>query len=265
MSTLLSSMPPQPRAGAAFSEFTKQWLANRPKIYDPSKHRRILCFGDSLTAGYQLMGHLFTPYAAFLEKMLREKYSTASSTKKDFCVDHVGLSGWTVVDMANSLTNTTAVDCVDRDWCGGLSSYLNAAAEHSPVKYDIVVILGGTNDLGEILSKNCSIEQFLTSLRQLYVAAKQAGCKVIAIPVPEHGQETEFPRVKQLRNQINQYIQQLESTGLVDAVVSLDDGFEHNTAAGRAKMDDALHWNESGYEALAERVFRAVTEVVQKE
>ena len=49
------------------------------------KHASILCFGDSLTAGYFANGSEFHPYAGTLQRILG----------RATLVEHCGLSGWT--------------------------------------------------------------------------------------------------------------------------------------------------------------------------
>jgi lysophospholipase L1-like esterase len=49
------------------------------------KHASILCFGDSLTAGYFANGSEFHPYAGTLQRILG----------RAALVEHCGLSGWT--------------------------------------------------------------------------------------------------------------------------------------------------------------------------
>ena len=69
--------------------------------------QRILCFGDSLTAGYYNNGDDFHPYSILLSNLLGNVE-----------VDHIGLSGITVEEMVEQIDNSNCVDCVDRVWNG---------------------------------------------------------------------------------------------------------------------------------------------------
>lgn len=85
---------------------------------------KILCFGDSLTAGYSRYGMLHFPYAVHLNEPLQKAFP---STKVH--VDVEGMSGAQV-----------------RGQYTGRLSRVCAKAKDSP--YDWIIVLGGTNDLG---------------------------------------------------------------------------------------------------------------------
>ena len=108
------------------------------------KSLRVLCFGDSLTAGYTKYGYEHYPYADHLRVGLQHMLSSS-----DIQVEVAGLSG---------------------DQVQG--QYLNRIKAKCPIteerRYDWVIVMGGTNDLGwgqpperiyEGLSKsnNCSL------------------------------------------------------------------------------------------------------------
>lgn len=85
---------------------------------------KILCFGDSLTAGYTSWGMQHFPYAVHL----RDKLSAALPTTK-IHVDIEGMSGAQVR--------------------GQYTGRLNRACEKARDEpYDWIIIMGGTNDLG---------------------------------------------------------------------------------------------------------------------
>ena len=86
---------------------------------------RILCFGDSLTAGYTHYGLEHYPYSDYLETTLQKFLPSTKIT-----IDTAGLSGDRV--KAGLFLRRIEGNC--------------AKAAKNP--YDWVIILGGTNDIG---------------------------------------------------------------------------------------------------------------------
>ena len=85
---------------------------------------KVLCFGDSLTAGYSMWGMHFHPYANHLERTLQGAFP---STSIKIAVE--GMSGAQVRGQYTGRLN-------------------RACREAKNEPYDWIIILGGTNDLG---------------------------------------------------------------------------------------------------------------------
>lgn len=89
------------------------------------KTLRILCFGDSLTAGYSGYGSFHYPYAAQLRSRLEDAFPATEVT-----VDVSGLSG-------------------DRVIAGRYLQRIKGMCDkNKDTPYDWIIVLGGTNDLG---------------------------------------------------------------------------------------------------------------------
>ena len=90
----------------------------------PSSSLKILCFGDSLTAGYSRFGMLHYPYSEYLRGKLQ-----AAFPWMDIHIDVEGMSGAQVQGQYLGRLNRACVK-----------------AKHG--FYDWIIVMGGTNDLG---------------------------------------------------------------------------------------------------------------------
>merc|ERR1719327_192047 len=95
---------------------------------------RVLCYGDSLTAGFYAGGRKFSPYGAALEEAM-----TAQGLDAE--VQIMGLSGHQGSQMVAELeAPVTAADITGRRG-KGLGHILD---EEGP--FDLVILMAGTND-----------------------------------------------------------------------------------------------------------------------
>jgi len=97
---------------------------------------RILCYGDSLTAGFCQGGRQYQPYAASLAEAMM---MGGAACEVGVC----GLVGHTARSMINELSSSFCRDITGRPG-KGLSRILD---EETPI--DLVLLMVGTNDLGQ--------------------------------------------------------------------------------------------------------------------
>ena len=209
----------------------------------------LVCFGDSLTAGYQRIPYTDDqqedmPYGDFLQKWV--------ATRAQIVV--TGVCGEVTGDMVKRFSRDVVI--------------------HRP---RVTVILGGTNDLGigvepVRISKN---------LETLYRLAMEAGIQPVGVTVPSIRVETEElgmaglkksgsepsipPWLKahivqriELNRQISKMCRAL-TIPCVDLFAETAEGPEQLLASRFSS--DGLHFNTVGYETFARLVWRHVLEI----
>jgi len=196
----------------------------------------IICFGDSLTAGFQSptpenpLG-TETPYGRFLQELIGP-------------LARVSVSG-----ICGELTGEMAM------------RFRSAVLAHQPA---YVVILGGTNDLGW----NAAPADIMRNLLKMYELAGAAGITPIPVTVPSirmgadlHGEEGRrwFAQHLDRRRQLNGLIlRYAESKGL--AALDLFGATVEPETQQLAVIysNDGLHLSTTGYRLVAERLHRDV-------
>uniref|UniRef100_A0A8H7TKU5 SGNH hydrolase-type esterase domain-containing protein n=1 Tax=Bionectria ochroleuca TaxID=29856 RepID=A0A8H7TKU5_BIOOC len=119
------------------------------------KTLHILCFGDSLTSGFCNFGLDERPYSARLQQRL-----TAEFPGREIHVYTDGEPGELVLNGS---------------WDARLRADLNKR------RYDWVIMLGGTNDLGSVISE----DRILEALEDRWAKVLSKGGKLLALTVPE--------------------------------------------------------------------------------
>jgi len=134
-------------------------------------HPRVLCYGDSLTAG--LAGNFVKTYAP---------YSARLSELLSCPVDHVGLCGMTTSDMTRMIDQSKAVDVKNNEWKDAGLGFALRRAQDEGRPYTAVVIMAGTNDL-----QKSSSQEIVSNLMRLHDQVRRAGAVSVACAVPKHG------------------------------------------------------------------------------
>lgn len=129
--------------------------------------RRILCYGDSLTAGYCDGGRSFAPYGNALERSLTD---AGTACEVSVC----GLSGHTAKRMATELCAANA-----RDICGRVGRGLQRVLDED-ASPDLVVIMAGTNDLGH----GTPPEEIVSHVARLHAACHARDIPTVALTAP---------------------------------------------------------------------------------
>ncbi|MFO0773498.1 MAG: SGNH/GDSL hydrolase family protein [Nitrospiraceae bacterium] len=204
----------------------------------PPTDPTIVCFGDSLTAGFQSpcqdnpMGRE-TPYGDILQERLGRRVQVVIS----------GVCGELTGEMVMRLS---------RD-----------ALRHRP---RVVVILGGTNDLGW----NADVGEVMRNLVTLYERTSAVGAVPVPVTVPsirladaegaDHREvvaylATHIGRRDQLNRLIRDYAER-KGLGLCDLFAATSDGESRQLAA--LYCNDGLHLSTAGYRRFADVLYDEV-------
>merc|ERR1719468_1187095 len=136
-------------------------------VSNPMGRRWILCYGDSLTAGFCDFGHGFEPYGKTLAENLPSCVVTAC-----------GLSGWTAKEMIMEKNSSNCCD-VAGNVGKGLSLILS---ESLP---ELALILVGTNDLGfATCQTDLTAERILNRVKYLHSLCHRRGVATVAFTPP---------------------------------------------------------------------------------
>lgn len=196
----------------------------------------IMCFGDSLTAGFQSptadnpQGDEM-PYGRFLQELVGPAV-------------HVSVSG-----VCGELTGEMAM------------RFRSAVLAYRPT---YVVILGGTNDLGW----NAAPSDIMRNLLKMYEQASAAGIKPVPVTVPsirvgdDHSDAEGrrwFADHLDRRHQLNRLIlRYAESKGLAACDLFSATAEPETQQLAARYSNDGLHLTTAGYRLMAERLYRDV-------
>jgi acyl-CoA thioesterase I len=192
----------------------------------PSLPLSIICFGDSLTAGFRSPTREDplaedAPYGSFLQDRLRERAVVKVS----------GVCGELTADMALRFPRDVVAQ---KPW--------------------LTVILGGTNDLGWHIPAG----EIFRNLQTMYEQASASGIHVVAITVPSiRGDDSYIPGRYELNALIPEYCDKA-SFPWVDLFTATAEPTTGRLA--QAYSNDGLHLTVAGYQLLADLLYQQVFE-----
>lgn len=197
--------------------------------------RRILAYGDSLTAGYRSGGERFSPYATALAAAL------AASAPADLWV--CGLSALSAAELLAGLEAPRISDSAEREGPG----LCRALEVLSP---DLALLMAGTNDLGG----GATAAEILEALQGLHSACHDRGVRTVALSVPPCAGVLEFRRYRQSWEALNRALGEWASAEEASGrVLFVDTGRLVPFAYGSELWEeDNLHLSEAGSRCLGE-------------
>ena len=209
------------------------------------RQHRVLCYGDSLTAGTTCSDYVPYPYAPHLEAMLKDDRVV---------VRHVGLPGWTTASMLEQI-----------DGPAGLRTAVRAIQMQA---LSLVVILAGTNDLAyygddgdEGDGASVLVDEITNNLLKLHRIAWECGVpRTLAVAVPPSGYQAINKEARRIVAEINGRLRET-SEGCTMAYTPFPFPFEEG---GENWDDDGLHFTPTGYRMLGENLAPVVRRILQE-
>jgi len=228
---------------------------------------RVLAFGDSLTEGFTDGGRTFAPYTRRLECLLLEKVQAGEDScgggqgkGKKVVVDNRGKSGEFSMTMVNRIRKVLG------------------EADRAGIRYDYVILLGGTNDLGTTQTA----EDIQDNLRSMYasvlgglaveddpteaalpgdgVTGVTSSTRLVVMTVPE-AKSTFGPGYQRKRTTVNDFIRAFAAERSDRVVLfDLERTIPYSSLTDEQKVeylplwDDTLHFSVAGYERIAEHL-----------
>ncbi|KAJ5979744.1 hypothetical protein N7481_007042 [Penicillium waksmanii] len=182
----------------------------------------ILCFGDSLTAGYYNYGEHYHPYAEKLKEILQPVLPTTEIT-----TDVAGLPG----------------DLV----CSPGLFVSRISEQMTKKRYDLVIFLGGRNDIGY----GKSSDNIYDGLKKCWMMALTTGAKVLALTILDCA--AKFARTDENRNEVNRLILAHQEDRFF--AFDLCAAIPYHSASKEFQnkiFDDGLHLTPDGYDLMGE-------------
>ncbi|KAJ5246410.1 SGNH hydrolase [Penicillium chermesinum] len=198
------------------------------------KQLRILCFGDSLTAGYHSWGIGAHPYAAKLKQTLETALPNLEIESK--------------------------VDGVPGDLVVPPGSFLRRIQDDCKTQWDWVIFLGGTNDLGY----GKTPEEIYAGLQTSWNVALDAGAKLLALTVPECAVRSE--QLIGRRAELNELIlshgqDRFHAFNLHEKIPY----FSSSPEFTRDVFDDGLHLTPKGYDLMGNVIGQHLARLLRDE
>jgi len=206
---------------------------------------RIICYGDSLTAGYCDGGDHFEPYGRALANAL-----ALADVSCDVSI--IGLSGRTACEMADGLDFLSMKDVLG---CRGRG--LARALDEGHYQ-DLALIMAGTNDLG----KNGHPESIVEHLWRLHEVCHARGVPTIALTVPPAAWSSQGRMLDArlfIAESLAIKVEGCKGTSNADCVAIVDPGdLVPYSSTSLFWESDGLHYSQSGSRELGMRLVPTV-------
>lgn len=230
--------------------YTLRLALNRAKT---KRVINILCFGDSLTAGSFDVASEKTstpkrhPYSIALKKYFDEHVpaKNGEDVRPMYEVHTAGIPGERAVDQ--------------------MRPRLKKRLRSSAIKYDWVIILGGTNDLRKYLNSSSTgdFTSIFNALLELHEIAHKLGGRTVAVTIPDRECRVAGTclHLKKMQYQINEHLRDFAFQNKGDVVLA-DLAKEVVFSRDGKLFIDWVHFTPQGYDKMAEVIYKSMKEYV---
>ncbi|MCJ1369236.1 hypothetical protein MMC20_000446 [Loxospora ochrophaea] len=223
---------------------------------------KILAFGDSLTEGYTDFGLTFHPYAPALKQKLLSL-----------------LPRWKVAVDVNGQSGDTVLSSLGGSFLQRLQISCPPSGTRTP-KYDLVIILGGTNDLAYMTNDPEGPAKIFEELGVCYDHVLRSGASLLCLTVPERaidGRTSKLAeRARSARLKLNELIagfavnHQAREAGtpnvfmmdLAKKVPFPQNAGEDEDQDASVWSPDGLHMSSQGYDFVGEELARFIHSIL---
>ena len=220
----------------------------------PNNCHAIVAFGDSLTDGTFTTLNGFDRWPDVLQRLL------ISEGRSDVAVLNAGIGGNQVLSPMS----------IHEPWRGGPAAMERLERDVLSLSgIRTVVWLEGINDFSD--NGNAAVEEVKAGMKQVVQRLRAAGIRVIGATLPSAFKSTRqghgHPLQNEKRKELNQFIL---TSGLLDAVADIDQVLTNSTTGCLDTLfdydstlggpGDGLHPNRAGHAAMANEIWRAITQ-----
>ncbi|KAK4140026.1 SGNH hydrolase-type esterase domain-containing protein [Dichotomopilus funicola] len=214
---------------------------------------RVLCFGDSLTAGYASWGAIHHPYQEMLEQILSMAYPDLKvETLED------GVPGAMVKNGFQTRMNAHFAGPKDKK-----KRSADEEGSQDGQVFDWAIVLGGTNDL----AVGFPVEDIFEALKEVWNVPLAHKCKVLALTVPETGSKGAIrERMDARRNKLNDLIKGYKRENF--HVFDLNAVLPYHALSEQDRTrywDDLVHLTPDGYDWMGNKIGVALVSLLAAE
>jgi len=224
----------------------------------------MLCVGDSLTSGFYCYGTKHHPYSRRLEKLLRRHIHAHHRLELVHKFDQLisdldqvpSKTDPHVSEFRSELSQEVTVEVreigLDGEITENMVKRFSNILKKSDEKWDIIAVMGGTNDL----AKRWNPKDVINNLKSLLSLAKNHGAKTVAMTVPRTKIEDKSDFFVTNKHSVNTMLRGKECGLAYDCLLDVGKLIAPGTEPNFQDLyDDKIHFTPVGYDRIADIMF----------